>query len=206
MDTRGGQAQDHVAGLYVGGVDHLGSVDNAHGKARQIVIIGAHDTGVLGHLAAHQRAAGELATVCHALDDLGHLGSLDVADRHVIEEEQGLGAGSENVVYAHGDQVLTHGFVTVEQLGEDQLGAYAVGTADEDGVLHVLQGCGGEQSSKAADAADYLGAIGLRDHLLDRVDGACALGGVDAGVLVGNVLGCVGHVRFLSTQGIPTSA
>ena len=151
------------------------------------------------------RAARELAAVGHAVHDLSHVLGLDVADRHVIEEEQRLGAGGEDVVHAHGHEVLAHRLVAVEDLGEHELGAHAVGTGDEDRVLHVLERRGGEQAAKTADTADDLGTVGLLDHLLDGVDRAAALGGVHAGVLIRNVL-ALGHVGFLSTQGIPHSA
>ena len=201
----GRQADDDVALTHVGGVDHLGAIDNTHGEAGQVVVVRTHDAGVLGHLAAHKRATRKLAAVGHALDDLGHVLGLDMANGDVIEEEQRLGAGGEDVVHAHGDEILADRLVTVEDLSEHELGAHAVGAGDEDRVLHVLERGGGEQAAEATDAADDLGAVGLLDHLLDRVDRAAALGGIDAGVLVRYVL-ALGHVRFLSTQGIPSTA
>ena len=148
---------------------------------------------MLGHLAAHERAARELAAVGHAFHDLGHMRGLDVADRNVVEEEERLGAGREDVVHAHCDEVLAHRLMPVEQLGEHELGPHAVGARDEDGVLHVLEGGDGEQTAKPADTADDLGTTGLGDHLLDGVDRAATLGRVDPGVLVGHMLGCLGH-------------
>ncbi len=126
-----------------------------------------------------------------------------MADGNVIEEEQRLGAGGEDVVHAHGDEILTDRLVTVEDLGKHELGAHAVRAGDEDRVLHVLERGSGEQAAETTDAADDLRAVGLLDHLLDRVDRAAALGGIDAGVLVRYVL-ALGHLRFLSTQGIPS--
>lgn len=70
--------------------------------------------------------------------------SLDVADGDIVEEEQGLGAGGEDVVHAHGDKILAHSLVTVEDLGEHELGAHAVRAGDEDRILHVLERRGGE--------------------------------------------------------------
>ena len=193
MNTRGRQADDNVAGTDVCGVDHLGAIDNAHGKACQIVIVRTHDAGVLGHLATHEGAAREFAAIGHTLHDLCHVLGLDLTDCHVVEEEQRLGAGSENVVYAHGNKVLAHRLVTVEQLCQHELGAHAIGARNKNRVFHVLKGGGGEQTAKAANTANDLGAIGLLNHLLDGVDRATALGRIDAGVLVRHVLGILAH-------------
>ena len=193
MDTCGGQAQDHIARANVGWIEHLWPVDHAHREASEIVIVRAHDTGVLGHLAAHERSARELAAVGHALHDLGHMLGLDVPDGDIVEEEQRLRARREDVVHAHGDEILAHRLVAVEQLREHQLGAHTIRAADEDGVLHILERRSGEQPAESTDTADDLGAVGGGDHLLDRIDGAAALGGIDAGVLVGDVLGLLAH-------------
>ena len=188
MHAGGRQAQDHIAGADVRGIEHLGAIDNAHGKAGEVVIGRSHDARVLGHLAAHERAARKLAAVGHALDDLCHVLGLNMTDGNVVQEEQRLGARSQNVVDAHGDQVLTHRLVAVHNLGEHELGAHAVGAADQDRVFHILKRGGREQATKATNAADDLGSVGVLDHLLDRVDGAAALGGIDAGVLVRHML------------------
>ena len=150
---------------------------------------------MLGHLAAHERAARELAAVGHTLDDLCHVLGLNVADGNVIQEEQRLGARSQNVVDAHGDQVLAHRLVTVHNLGEHELGAHAVGTADQDRVFHILKRGGREQATEATDTADDLGTVGILNHLLNSVDGAAALGGIDAGILIRHML-AVAHLSL----------
>ena len=47
------ETQNHVAFVDRGAVDDFVLFNDAHGKARQVVVIGTHDTGVLGHLATH---------------------------------------------------------------------------------------------------------------------------------------------------------
>ena len=195
MHAGGRQAQDHIARADVCGVEHLGTVDDAHGKSGKVVVGRSHDARVLGHLTAHERAARELAAVGHTLDDLCHVLGLDVTDGDVVQEEQRLGARSQNVVDAHSDQVLAHRLVTVHDLGEHELGAHAVGTANQDRVFHILKRGSREQATEAADAADNLGAIGVLDHLLNRVDGAAALSGIDAGILIRHML-AVAHLSL----------
>ena len=146
---------------------------------------------MLGHLAAHERAAALLATAGDAAHDLGDVLGAELADGDVVEEEEGLGAHGDDVVDAHGDEVLAHGVVAVEQLGDRELGAHAVGAGDQHGVLHVLEGLHGEAGAEAAQAADHLGATRGLDGALDRLDGAGALVHVDARVGVGYVPGLV---------------
>ena len=49
-----------------------GRPDHADGEAGQVHVVGAHGSGVLGRLAAEQRAPGLAATVGNAIDHLGH--------------------------------------------------------------------------------------------------------------------------------------
>ena len=183
------------------GPDHLGAVDDAHHKAGQVIVIGVHDAGVLGHLSTHQGAAGLLAALGNALDDLCHVLRAKLADGHVVQEEEGLSADGHHVVHAHGHEVLAHRVVAVEQLGNGQLGAHAIGARDQHRVLHVLEALHGEAASESAEAADDLGTVGGLDCVLDAVDSAGTLVHINAGVGVGHVLGLVSHASSPSLQG-----
>ena len=114
MDTGGGQGQDHVAGAHGIVVDDPGLVHQAHGEACQVIVVGGHDAGMLGGLAADEGAAGLAAALRHAGDQGGYLLSLIFADGDVIQEEKGLGAAADDVVDAHGHAVDTHGVVLVQ--------------------------------------------------------------------------------------------
>ena len=148
---------------------------------------------MLGHLTADQGAAGLLATGGDALDDLGDVLGTQLADGDVIREEQRLGTDGHDVVDAHGNQVLAHGVVTAQQLGDRELGAHAVGATHQDGVVHVLEGLHREARAKATQPADDLGSVGLANAGLDRVNRACALVHVHAGVGVGHVPVLLAH-------------
>ena len=129
------EAEHDVAGRDLRAVDHLGPVDDAHAEAGQVVLVGLHRAGVLGHLAADQRAAGLPAALGDAGDDRGDQLAVELADRDVVEEEERLGAGHEDVVRAHRDEVDSHRVVLAEQLREHELGAHAVGAGDHDRLV-----------------------------------------------------------------------
>ncbi len=164
------------------GIEHGRAVDQTDAETGQIVVVRIHDTRVLGHLAADERAARLLAALADAGDDLRHLLGFQLADGDVVEEEQRLGAGREDVVGAHGHQVDAHRVVLAEHLGDLELGAHAVGAAHEQRIGHVLRRRDGEQAAETADVADDLGAVRLVHDALDGVNRAGALRRVNAGL------------------------
>ena len=191
VDAARGQAEDDVSDLDLVGSDHLGPVDDAHHEAGEVVVVRVHDAGMLGHLAADERAAGLAAALGDALHDLRHVVGPELADGDVVEEEQRLGADRHHVVDAHGHEVLAHGVVTVEQLRDGKLGAHAIGSGHEDGILHVLERFHREARAKATETTDDLGTVRRGDCRLDGVDGAGALVDVHSRVGVGHVPGLV---------------
>ena len=142
MEAARTQTHHDVAADHVVGTDHLRTVDDAHAEAGQVVIVGIHDARMLGHLAADQSAARLTATVGNAAHDVCDMLFAQLADGDVVEEEQGLGAASKNVVDAHGHQVDAHRVMLADQLGNLELGAHAVRAGNKDRVFHILH-CGG---------------------------------------------------------------
>ena len=144
--------------------------------------------GVLGHLAADQRAAGLAAAVGHALDELLDVVGVELAHRDVVEEEQRLGALADDVVDAHRHEVDADGVEPAGGLGDERLGADAVGGRHQHRVrVAVLRER--EQPAEAADVADDLGPEGGADLRLDALDRLLAGGDADAGVLVARAHG-----------------
>ena len=85
-----------VAGLHAGGTPQLGAAGDADREAGEVegVVVG-EVPGVLGRLAAEQRALGSQAAFVDAGDDVGHLLRLDLADDQVVEKEQRHGAAGQ---------------------------------------------------------------------------------------------------------------
>jgi len=60
-------------------------------------------------------------------NNVGDCLGFKLAHSNVIQEKQRLGAHGNNVVNAHGNQVLAYRVVAVEQLGGGQPSAHAAG-------------------------------------------------------------------------------
>ena len=94
------------------------ALDDADGEADEVELAGLHGAGVLGHLAADQRAAGLAAALGDARDELLDVVGVELADGDVVEEEQRLGALADEVVDAHGDEVDADGVEPAGGLGD----------------------------------------------------------------------------------------
>ena len=151
-----------------GAVEDAVALGHADGEADQVELARFHGARVLGHLAADQRAAGLAAALGHAGDELLDVVGVELADGDVVEEEQRLGAGAGDVVDAHGHQVDADGLEHARLLGDQRLGADAVGGRDQhrmgEPVLGEL-----EQPAEPADVADDLGPERGADVVLDAL-------------------------------------
>ena len=119
---------------------------------------GASRPGVLGGLAADQRAAGLGAALGDALDDRGDPLGHDPAGGDVVGHEQRLGAADDEVVDDHADQVEADRVVHVHRLGDRDLGADTVGRGRQQRAGVAGQRGGVEEPGEAAEPTDHLGA------------------------------------------------
>ena len=138
---------------------------------------------MLGRLAAHQRAVGLDAALGHALDDLCDLLRDVAAAGDVVQEDQRLGTGADDVVDAHGHAVDADGVMLVQEHGQLQLGADAVGAGDEDRVL-VTGAVQLKQAAEAAQTADAVLVHGAGDILLHQFNGTITGGDIHTGCCV----------------------
>src|SRR5690606_28834993 len=119
-----------------------------------------------------------------------------LAGGEVVQEEQRLGALHQHIVDAHGDQVDADAVVPVQLLRQLELGADAVGAADQHRLAVLARQV--EQGAEAAQAAHHFRAEGALDQGLDALDDFVAGVDVDTRVAVGEGAG-LGH------DGIPTA-
>src|SRR5690606_41015620 len=83
----GGQGDQGVAGGHLGAVDDLGLFHHADAEAGQVVVLAFVHARHLGGFAAHQGAAGQLATGADAGDHGGGDIDVELAGGVVVEEE-----------------------------------------------------------------------------------------------------------------------
>ena len=181
----GGDADERVAGLHAGGAPQLVAAGDADREAGQVerVVVGEMP-GVLGGLAAEQRALGSQAAFVDAGDDVGHLLRLDLADDQVIEKEQRHGAAGRDVVDAHCHGVDADRVVDAHLFGQQHLGAGAVGAGHQHGVVDRRQA---HEPAETADALEHQRVMDRLEPFLEQTDGFVAGRHVDARVFVGEV-------------------
>ena len=139
------------------------------------------------HLTADERTTRLTATLGDAAHHLRDVLAPQLADGDVVEEEQWLRATGQNVVDAHGDQIYADGVVLAGHLRQGELGANTIRAAHEDGIVHLFERSGREQTAESTDVADDLGTIRRLHARANRIDGAGTLVNVDAGILVGDL-------------------
>ncbi len=180
--ARRGEAEYHVARGNGLAIDDFRLFDRADGEAGQVVFAGGVHVGHFGGFATNQRTTGEFAALGDAFDHSGGRADVELAAGKVIEEEQRFRPLHEDVVDAHRDKVLPHRVMAVELEGQLQLGADAIGTRNEHGLLVFLRDL--EERAEAADAAQHLGAHGAFRGGLDAFDQRIAGIDVDARIAV----------------------
>src|SRR5690606_9372937 len=122
MGAGRGQAQQHVADVHTAAVDQLVALDDADGKAGEVVIAMLVHAGHFRGFAANQCGAGQFAAAGDAVDHgFGHV-DVEFAGGVIIKEKQRFGTLHQNVVYAHGHQVDADRVVPVQLHGQFQLG------------------------------------------------------------------------------------
>ena len=169
MDAGGSQTYQHIASGQLGAVDLFRFVHDAHGEPSQVVLVLRIETGHLGSLAADEGAFGLAAAISDAGNDLFDAAGDVLAAGDVVQEKQGLCAAADNVIDAHGYAVDAHRVMLVQQKGDLQLGAYAIGAGDQNGAGHTGQ-IGGELAAEVTDAAQDAINVGGLNQGLDLID------------------------------------
>ena len=182
MRAAGCQPQHNVSGTNAAAVDDFVFFHDADGKSGQVIFAFRIHAGHLGSLAANQRAARKLAALGNTGDD-GSGGVLrEFAAGEIVEEKQGFGALHEDVVDAHGNEVLPDGVVHIPFKGQTQFGADAVRAGNQHRLAVLAEG---EERAKAADSGQHFRAHGAFGERFDAFDEGIACVDIDSGVAVG---------------------
>src|SRR5690606_7036396 len=110
----------------------LGGADCEAGKVIVIAVIHARH---FGGFATDERAASEAAAMGNAFDNRGALGNVEFAGGEIIEEEERLCTLNDQIIDAHGDEVLADRIMLASIDGDLELGAHAIIGSDKNGVF-----------------------------------------------------------------------
>ena len=106
--------------------NHARTIHHANDETCEVIVIGVHHSGMLGHLATHECAACLATSAGDAFNDTGDRLGLELTHSDVVEKKERLGSCDHHVVNAHGHEVLTHRVVLIKQLCDGELGAHTV--------------------------------------------------------------------------------
>ena len=146
VQAAGGQADDRVAGAHRVARDERVGGDRAEGRAAEVEAVrarmAADELGQHRELAAGDLDAGGLGAHLQALRDLRERGRVGLLDGEVVEHRDRLGADADEVVDVHRDAVDADRVEATGLLGDDELGADAVGAQRDRQVLRDAQHAG----------------------------------------------------------------
>ncbi len=125
---------------------------------------------MLGRFATDQCAACLHAPFSDAAHDFGHALRRDPAADDVVGHEERLRAADHQVIDDHSDEVDADRAVTAGALGDQHLGADAVGGGGQHRPAHHGEPRRVEQPGEAADPADHRRPDRLRDRLAHQRD------------------------------------
>ena len=159
-------------------------VHDSHAEPREIEGVLRHHSGMLGGLAAEERAPRPATAFGDALNDRDDTRGLHSADGQIVEEEQRLRAGARHVVGAHRHEVDPDGVQPIGLPRDLELRPHAVGgRGEEPAFADAIEP--GEAAHLIGDlrAPHARGEIGDQGDRLGRglgVDTRLAVGGAHA--------------------------
>jgi hypothetical protein len=142
--------------------------NDSNGKACQIIFALSIHAGHLGGLPPQERAFSKHAPIRDAADDRVRNVDVQVATGKVVEEEQWSRPTRDNVVHAHGNEVLPNRAVLTSGKGDLQFGPNAIGTANEQRLINV--GRDAAQTRKSTDVGNDFRNPGPESKRLDPVN------------------------------------
>ena len=186
-----GQAQHHVASLYVLARQNFAFLNRAHAKASQVVLACGVHAGHFGGFTANEGAATHFAALGNAADHRCGGVHVQFATGKVVQKEQRLGTLHQHIVHAHAHQVNAHGVVHVPFKRQLEFGAHTVGATHQHRFLVALGHF--KQRAKAANTGHYALAQGFFGQGLDALNQRVASVNVNASIFIRE--GRCGHKR-----------
>ena len=140
MQSAGGKAENHVASYHAAPVEMSAALDRADRESCQVVrAVGVHAE----HLS---RLSADQGTIClaaagsdarnHRLGD----GMVKFSGGVIIEKKKRFGPLYDEVVNAHGDEVDADSLMASGGIGDQELGAHAIGGGEQHRIF--VPACG----------------------------------------------------------------
>ena len=181
MQARGRHGHQDVAAPNPVRTEDLAGLHDSRGRTRHVVVVRAHQTGVLRGLSAQQRHTNGLAGLRHAPDDIGDAFGHHPAAGDVVGHEQWAGTHHDDVVHHHGHQILPDGVVDAQRLRDRDLGSDAVRGGGEQRPAVLLERGDIHQPGEAPDAPEDCGGHRPSHGCLHEVDRPVPRRGVHSG-------------------------
>ena len=191
MHAGGGEADQNVAGRH-GARQIRAPLHCAYRKPCKVEVALGVKPRHLRRLAADERATRLTAAFRDSLHQRRALIDVQRAGREIVEEEKRLRPLTDQIVHAHRHKVDPDRVHPARVDGQLQLGPDAICRGDEDrvaepGALQV------EHGAKPAQPIHHARSRGGGGGGLDPLDKRIAGVDIDAGVLVGEGVGAIGH-------------
>ena len=113
MQARGGHTNQYVASPYPLSTQHAASLNHTRSRTGDVVVIRAHQTGVLSGLATQQWGAHSRTGLGHAAHNVRNALGHHMAASNVVSHQQRARTHHHDVVNHHAHQVLADGVVDV---------------------------------------------------------------------------------------------
>ena len=150
MDAGRRQSDDHVSFCNGIHVQDFGFVHRANRESRQVIFVFRIEAGHFSGLAAHQGAARLYAAFRYAGNNLRYFFRIIFSHRHIVQKDQRLGPGTDNIIDAHGHTVNAYRVMLIQKKSQFQLGSHTVGTGNQHRFFHAGQ----IQFKQPAESAD----------------------------------------------------
>ena len=118
--------------------DQIFSVNYAHCKSSQVVLILRHQPRMLCSFTTDQSSSGLFTALCHTTYDSCDLLRIILAAGNIVKEEQRFTACTCHIVHTHGNRINTDGIMFIQKKCKLYFGSTSVGSGQQYRIFHIL--------------------------------------------------------------------
>ena len=176
------QAQHHIARCNIIAAQDFRFFNRTHTKPGQVIFACRVHAGHFGGLAANQCAVAQLAALGNAANHSSSYFNIKLAAGKIVQEKQRLCTLHQHIVHTHSHQVNADGVMHLPFKRQLELGAHAVGAADQYRFFKLFRHF--KHRAKAANACEHAFTHGSFSQRLDAFNQRISRINVDTGVFV----------------------